>query len=247
MMDMFIKYYQKNVTLNALVFRHMKFLNLITRCTLLLFVFSSILLALGIILSLLTLHMVFSWITIVLWGACLCIMCMAAFVFNKKAKVIIKERYGIQSKKGAWQTEEFFQYQFKCFQSQLVSFNLYHVGKIEFLITLIEKEISRRKPKEYIASGVYITLFVPLWVQFLAAIYKGIHVKPLNLAEEVIIFVGIGIGILVAVQVWGKYKEMFAETIELFRNNESQSLSQIIKMSESLLLKLKSEERGTEK
>ncbi|ALP35939.1 hypothetical protein ASL14_06910 [Paenibacillus sp. IHB B 3084] len=243
MMDAFIKHYREKVAFSALLFRHMKFQYLVTRWGLVLFVFSSILLVGGALLSLLALQMTIGIVSLAFWFVCACIMYTLAYVFIKKAKVIIKTRYSIQPKKGAWQTKEFYQYQFKCFENQLHLFNLYDEKKLEFLINLIEKEIARGKPKEYLASGVYLALFVPLWVQFLTAIYKAVHVEVLSVAQEVLIFLGIGFGILIAIRIWGGYKKMFAETAELFQNNDSQTLSEIIKLSESALLKLKSEER----
>ncbi len=246
MMDAFVKHYREKVAFSALVFRHMRLLHLVTRWSLVLFVFSSILLVVGALLSLLALKMSVGMLSLVFWLMCACITCILAYFFIKKAKAIIKTRYSIQPRKGAWQTKEFYQYQFKCFENQLHLFNLYDEKKLEVLINLIEKEIARGKPKEYLASGVYLALFVPLWVQFLTAIYKAIHVKVLSVPQEVLIFLGIGIGILIAIQIWGGYKKMFAETAELFQNNDSQMLNEIIKLSESALLKLKSEERKAE-
>jgi hypothetical protein len=203
------------------------------------FIISSGLLVIGIILGAYFKNSGISLMFFLQYGIFLILFISLFIFFNFKARKIVRTRYGIDTKKFLWKTEAFINYQDELFEKQLVSFNFLNEEKIGFLIKVLEKEIERRKPRTYIASGVYLALLLPLWSQFLSLVYKHIGLEKLNLFNGLLLLMLIGTVSSVCAFMLSKYKSMLNEILDMI-TSDTQILRDIIIDLESCLFKIKS-------
>lgn len=67
--------------------------------------------------------------------------------------------------------------QLNLIREYLINASLYKEDKIKLLIEIIEKDIDKRKLSPLINPGIFITLFVPIWIQYLVYKYKLIETE----------------------------------------------------------------------
>lgn len=94
------------------------------------------------------------------------------FILNTKAKKVVKKKFNIRKKGFLWRTDEFDRIQSNILIKHLKEKKLYKEEKIKQLIDLIYKDIERKKLPSLIAPTIFISLFVPIWVQYITIVFR---------------------------------------------------------------------------
>jgi hypothetical protein len=115
---------------------------------------------------------------------------LLAYIFNKKAKQLLKKIYNINIEEGFWNTNEvckrFFELDIMTMKEYIDNRGLSDY-KIKKLLKKIEVEIPKNKPKFPIIPSFIAALFVALWNSHLQWIFSSGQIKNLN--DSFIIFV----------------------------------------------------------
>lgn len=178
MIELLLKFYKKKVISYHLVFRFMKVKYRLMKYSFLVFVISILPMIYGLTLGLAwkesrTLSIGFIVFFIFMLG----ILKLMDFLVNNQAKRILKQKYNIDPIGSSWRTEKFEEMQLDLIKEYLISASLYKEDKIKLLIEIIEKDIDRRKLSPLVTPGIFISLFVPIWIQYLVFKYKVIETE----------------------------------------------------------------------
>jgi hypothetical protein len=167
-----MKFYKENVITYNLVFKYMK----ITYFAFLVLLFA---------LSFSTLRLVWNILlyfhlktdiqsSLIPFVYILVITIAMVFLLNTKAKKIVRKKFKLRIKGFSWRNDEFDRIQSNILIEHLKVKNLYKEEKLKQLIDLIYKDIERKKLPSLIAPTIFISLFVPIWVQYLTIVFKEI-------------------------------------------------------------------------
>ncbi|MBH5320891.1 hypothetical protein I6N90_24185 [Paenibacillus sp. GSMTC-2017] len=175
MIDRLVKYYKDNVTTYALVFKYMRFLHFTFGLIFFFICASTLVLIASIPFS--SLFNINYWYPTSFFLGTLIVAIVTAPIFNKNAKSILKNKHGIYSKRRPWHTIEYTNKQHKLLIDFLVTNKLYNEGKIKLIIESLNKEIERKKLPKLLAPGILLTLFVPMWNQFMTLSFKELDIN----------------------------------------------------------------------
>lgn len=235
MLDQLLKYYKSKVTAYGLVFKNMK---LLYNTTIFFVAFTSmylLVIALSAVLNLAFqfVEVVFSYYFL---GGLVCLFIITAIflsLLNRRAKIILKEKYEITVKEKTWRNYEFSRLQISNIMKYLTHNKLNSVDKINQLINNLNKEIERKKFPSLIVPGIFISLSLPVWIQFLGIIFKdidrGMEAFFLMLAIVFIVIIGIGFISFVKWTIEQLLDVLFISEISLMKHL-------IEKLEESLLI-----------
>lgn len=179
MIDQLLKYYKNKVTAYGLVFKHMKF----TYTASVFFVgIIFIYLPMASVISLLSIFLQFeskhTFYYLILLIVLFLIMSVLLGKLNKKAKTILERKYAITVKEKHWRSSEFNILQIKKLTDYLKANKFDSEDKVRQLINILNKEIERRKFPAFIAPGIFLSLFLPIWIQLLNKIFGNIDEFP---------------------------------------------------------------------
>ncbi|KOR90365.1 hypothetical protein [Paenibacillus solani] len=178
MMELLLEFYKKKVISYQLVFRFMKIKYRLMKYSFLIFIISILPMIYGLTLGLAweksrTLSIGF----IIFFVFMLCVLKFMDSLVNKRAKIIVKEKYSIDPNGLSWRTEKFEEKQLNLIRDYLISTSLYKEDKIKLLIEILEKDIEKRKLLPLINPGIFISLSVPIWIQYLVFKYRSIETE----------------------------------------------------------------------
>lgn len=97
------------------------------------------------------------------------------FILNIRAKKVVRKKFKMRKKGFSWRTDEFDRIQSNILIEHLREKKLYKEEKLKQLIDLIYKDIERRKLPSLIAPTIFISLFVPIWVQYLTIVFREMN------------------------------------------------------------------------
>ncbi|MCT4583849.1 MAG: hypothetical protein N4A54_02895 [Peptostreptococcaceae bacterium] len=172
-----LNHYKQNCGIYNRVFKHMKLIYSLFRWV-----------PIIIILELVVVSIYFNiFVALFLGGG---IGILLAYIFNKKAKQLLKKIYNINIEEGFWNTNEvckrFFELDIMTMKEYIDNRGLSDY-KIKKLLKKIEVEIPKNKPKFPIIPSFIAALFVALWNSHLQWIFSSGQIKNLN--DSFIIFV----------------------------------------------------------
>ncbi|KJD38031.1 hypothetical protein QD46_21925 [Paenibacillus polymyxa] len=241
MIELLVKFYKKKVTSYRLVFRFMRMKYTLLRISFFLFMVSVLPMIYGLLIGLVWTE----FRTVGIWFLILFIFTLLILIFmfslvNKKAKIIVKQKYDINPSGWPWRTPEFETMQIDILKEHLNRNHLYTENKIKLLIEGLEKDIEKSKFPSLINPGIFISLFVPIWIQYLTFKYKMITTEEQAISTLVVSTFSI-LMIIVLVNVIKRfsnelkelifiddniYKKMLLEKLEdtLLRYREDQDL-----------------------
>lgn len=178
MIELLLKFYKKKVTSYQLVFRFMRIRYILLKISFVFFMISVLIMIYGLLIgvALTEFHSLGIWFFIFFVLASLVFLFMISLV-NKKARLILKQKYKIKSSGWPWRTPEFETIQAGLLKDHLKRNYLYTENKIKLLIEGLEKDIEKSKLPSLINPGIFISLFVPIWIQYLTFKYKLITVE----------------------------------------------------------------------
>ena len=114
---------------------------------------------------------------------------MVVNLFNKKAKEIVKKRYGIKVNSFMWNTDEVSKQLLKSDKKIMQKYmkdNSYSKDKIRRLTKAIKEEMPIYKPKFPVIPSIFAALFVSLWNNQFSWMYSKLDTT--NLRDSFIIF-----------------------------------------------------------
>ncbi|KJD38585.1 hypothetical protein QD46_18135 [Paenibacillus polymyxa] len=168
-----LNYYKNNVTTYSLVFKYMRITYFI--CTglivfLIFFAYLSLLVMPTVFINYYILLYTFIGFITILFSSII-----ALFIYNKKAQCILYNHYKIEVASGIWRTEDFNNMQSQILINYLKRKNLYTAEKLKLLVKLLDKEIERSKSPSFLATGAFLALFAPVWLQYIITVFKKIE------------------------------------------------------------------------
>lgn len=119
------------------------------------------------------------------------------------------------------------------FVNYLKSNNLFSKEKMSLLVSFIEKNIEREKIPYFLAPGIFIGLFIPLWSQYVGFLLKGVKETDYN-GLFGLTFVLVGVIMYFALAV-GVYKMFFHLGRDLFSFEYGLKKNFLLKIEDSLL------------
>ncbi|MGI2297961.1 hypothetical protein [Paenibacillus sp. GXUN7292] len=159
-------------------------------------------------------------------------------LINKKAKKILHSKYNIAPESGQWRSNNFDQMQNHRLIEYLKLNHLYHKGKIEILITSINKDLERNKIPSLIAPGIFISLFVPLWIQFLSRLFANV-----TSSEAISLLIYTALTLVGVIILFNFFRFLIKEMVEAVSFSDSAYKKGLVKKLEELLLTYPSEEK----
>ncbi|MEX3620115.1 hypothetical protein [Paenibacillus glucanolyticus] len=164
MVDELILYFSKSLNSKALVFKYMKWVERF-------FWISLLIVIAGGVYTILFNKGSFLAIGIV-------IFIFAAYILNRKAKQIIKEKYGIVVQTKLWSADNrYHRYIQNQIEDYLSDRHLDTEKKLGKLTEQLNKRAERAKPTIFFLPGFFIVLFIPVWSQFQIVLFKGISLN----------------------------------------------------------------------
>ena len=112
------------------------------------------------------------------------------YFINLCAKKILKQQYQIESEPGIhiWANDSYYNLRKEKLVTFLESKNIYTEKKIKELISICNKEVEKRKRTGFINWGIFLSIFVPLWSQFISVIFNS-SVKTVNDAIQLFAYI----------------------------------------------------------
>lgn len=93
---------------------------------------------------------------------------------NNKCKKIVKNNYNIESESFLWGGNKFREYKKEKIVVFLKKNNAYKKESIKEIINICNNKSEYCKNKNYYNWGVFFAIFIPLWTQFISAIFRNI-------------------------------------------------------------------------
>ncbi|QMV40073.1 hypothetical protein [Cohnella cholangitidis] len=95
-------------------------------------------------------------------------------IINNKAKAIVKKNFNIPQDEFMWGGSSYNKFKEDRFKVYLVNeLSINKLDKFKQLHEIINKEIDKTKLNIFFIPGVFITLFLPLWNQYITLIFKS--------------------------------------------------------------------------
>src|SRR5690606_29004267 len=110
--------------------------------------------------------------------------------------------------------------------------------KIEILIASINKDLERNKIPSLIAPGIFISLFVPLWIQFLSKLFANV-----NSSEAISLLIYTALTLVGVIILFNFFRFLIKEMVEVVSFSDSTYKKGLVKKLEELLLTYPSEEK----
>ncbi|WP_072335558.1 MULTISPECIES: hypothetical protein [unclassified Paenibacillus] len=240
MIDKLTKFYKNNVIAYSLVFKEIK----IRYHLFIVFALSLYLTTLQLVVKV-GLYFYFAGTLLNTFNSFLIslVLCVGLFFHvNSKAKKIVRKKFRFRNKGFSWRTDEFEKMQSRILIDHLREKKLYKEEKLKQLIDLCYKEIERKKLPSLIAPTIFISLFVPIWVQFLTILFKETSISerafPLAVSITLLLIV---IMISITISKW-IIKEMF----EFVWISESQLKKNLVHRLEELLIEIEEDEKQSD-
>lgn len=151
---------------------------------------------------------------------------------NSKAKKKVLE-YGIQPAGFLWKTDGYKSYQVDLLQGFLTNHNIQSEAKIKLLIDYLYKEIEDNKLPSFVTPSAFLALFVPLWIQFITYVFKGVSSMEMAVATTM----GLAVIILILIASLNIIKISFIEIKDSVISSKIQMMRDLAKLLEDLLLR----------
>lgn len=156
-------------------------------------------------------------------------------LINHWLKEILKNKYCIKPDGFMWFNSSYYNLRKNLLSKFLKNKNMHTEKKIKQLIEICHKEAEKKKYKGFVNWGILLTIFVPLWIQFLSAVFK-IYAITLNDAIQVFLSVlGIIMFIFVAISAM---MSMLNDVLNDFLNKESNRFKRLANMLEEILFEI---------
>lgn len=239
MIEQLIYFYKSEATTYTLVFRFIKLRYNVFLLCYVIFCLAALLCISGFLMFFITTFRVLYIITIIIFVVSLLICLIMTWYLNKSAKMIVRRKYKIKSTGWIWRTREFDEMQNRIIINYLVRNNLYNENKIKLLIETLNKEIERRKLPSLIAPGIFISLFLPIWVQFMSFQYKTVE----TISSAIQILVGMTFLVLLAVFLINLTRWMIRELLDTVRMNDVTLRKALIEKLEDIFIQFPLEDR----
>ncbi|MDR6777161.1 MULTISPECIES: hypothetical protein [Paenibacillus] len=234
-----LNYYKNNVTTYSLVFRYMRITYTISTgllVFLIFFAYLSLLVMPTVLINYYILLYTFIGFITILFSSII-----ALFINNKKAQRILYNHYKIEAASGIWRTEDFNNMQSQILINYLKRKNLYTAEKLKLLVKLLDKEIERSKSPSFLATGAFLALFAPIWLQYIITIFKKIEKWEFS---DVSLFVLISISSIIFIAVCiGTFKRVLHIAQEFFMIEVNIKKNFILHV-ENILLRFSEEEQN---
>ena len=156
-------------------------------------------------------------------------------LINYWAKGILKNRYRIEHNEFIWANSLYYKLRKDLLIKYLKNKNVYTEKKLKGLIAIYFKDVEKKKYKGFINWGILLAIFIPLWAQFLAALFK-VSANTLNDVLQVffsILAIITFIFIMVSVM-----RSMLNDFIDDFINKESNRFKKLASMLEEILFEI---------
>jgi len=227
MIESLINYYKKSARAYSLVFSRIKLQYF-------LFKISSIFLILSLFIffaGLTKLGLNLNSIVIILIP---CIIFIGLFLWlNNSAKKVVAI-YNIHPKGFIWRTSEFEKHQTNLIINYLSEQNLFSENKVKILIEILNKESAKRRIPSFFAPGAFLAMFIPVWVQFTAQTFKLVTNTEIAISTTI----GLTGTAFILVLFAGFTKNIIIDIKDLFFNNESYMINQLVRLLEMSLLNI---------
>ena len=158
-------------------------------------------------------------------------------VVNHDAKKIIRKRYGIVVENFLWRTRKFEEYQSEQLKDYLKKNHIFTPAKIRLLIELLNKDGERRKISPFIKPGLFLALFIPIWVRFVDYFFKEIQSQELALAT----LITLSLFVYIITYLFGVSKSVMDDFKDTFFKDDNSLIKDLISFLEELLLLLPEE------
>jgi len=157
-------------------------------------------------------------------------------IFNKGATKIVKRKYGLISSGTSWHSPQFENMKYELLRDHLIRHDIYNESKVKLLIEVLTKEIERRKNPTFLVPGIFISLSVPVWNQFITYTYKSVNTD--KAAIDVLITMTAIIGIIIIMTT--SIRWVSAELKDTITLNPVNLRKTLIKKLENILLEIPS-------
>lgn len=169
MINDLLKYYKKKVSPYGLIFIHLKLTYFSALIVFSLFLLSIIPLMFSIFRSFFIPTSITS--SLVSMGLLLVILILLMNLVNKRAINTLHKKYNIKQTTKNWRNTSFEMLQNQNLIDYLTKTELYKIDKLKLLIEFINKDIERAKMPSIIAPGILLTLFIPIWIQYISKLF----------------------------------------------------------------------------
>jgi len=231
MVEQLLKYYKNKVTAYGLVFRHMK----VTYNLLIFFI------------SITSTYLIIS-IPNIFWGifqdnkssysflissVILILITSVLFkIFNRKAKDILEKKHKIIVKEKHWRNQSFNSLQNKNILDYIIVNNLNNTDKINQLISILTKEIERRKFPALLAPGIIVSFSLPIWIQLLNKLFYSVssQMDALSLSISLVLILCVLVGFI------SLLKWIFTQLIGVMLISETTLMKHLIEKLEEIML-----------
>ena len=154
---------------------------------------------------------------------------------NYWAKNILESKHNIKSDNYIWAGSSYYGLRKSLLIKYLINKNIYTEKKIKELIDICNKEVEKKKRKGFINWGVLLAIFVPLWTQFLSAVFK---VSASNISDTIQLFGSMLAIILFIFLMISATKSILNDILNDFLNKESNGFSRLASALEDILFEI---------
>jgi pilus assembly protein TadC len=193
MISNLINFYEKHVSDDALVYKFVRKEHLITNILIITYFITAFLMIVAVLFAIL--KQVNHYGLVIPYFVNIILLIILIRIQVKKIKKIIEEKYGIVSENDkGWKNEKYAEKQFSIMTDYLNQKNLYSKPKIEQLIKMIHEDIEKKKIPSLITSSLLLTFVVPVWIQYVAALFRPnltfarLNVVAISLVACIILF-----------------------------------------------------------
>ncbi|WP_031463743.1 hypothetical protein [Paenibacillus polymyxa] len=188
MVEDLIEYYEENISVNGLVYKHIPILRICTNVTFIILIVCIPFMAVGLMYTGIVQRVTYWLFPMVL---CILIFGLLMFLVNKQRTEIfstLRNEYQISPEEDKrWETGEYKKKQFRLLVGYLKRKKLYEKEKIEQLIQrMTDREKSKLPP--LVVPSIFIAFIAPLWNQLIPLIYKSI-ISNSNLGTLILIVI----------------------------------------------------------
>jgi hypothetical protein len=161
------------------------------------------------------------------------VVVISFLIFNSNAKKQLA-KYGIQPEGFLWKSDRYTSYQVKLLQDFLEEHSIQSEAKIKLLIDYLYREAEHNKLPSFVTPSAYLALFIPLWIQFITFVFKGVS----SIEMAVGTTMGLAVLILLLITSINLIRIYLIGLSESVFSSESQMMKNLAKLLEDLLLRI---------
>lgn len=232
-MEELIEFFKDEASNKALIYQNAKFTSSVIRlgliaCIFLVFSLCIVLLSFVAGADIKTVGLILL-VILVLFIFCLLVVGINAYYFERQAKQIINQKYGIEVKEGKWKNREFMNYQ----QSKLIEYfklnKLYSFEKLKHIIESLREDINKEKISRF-SLGILSSFLLIIFTQVVAKMYRSDYIN-------VIVLTMILVGCCIIATIFIVLIKLYTTLLGDLQNNDRNAKKELLEYMEEIILK----------